>query len=127
MVNITDALNGSLLNQTYDLLKIVSDDAIDHPTRWLYNVNTELTGIVIVTFLAIFALILFLTCRQLLNVADSEAAVYAGLITVFISIFIFVIDVFGYPDAKLLEWYHLTIFIVLTALAILVNIWARRW
>lgn len=126
MTNFT-GFNGSILNQTYDLTRIFHEDAIEEPTRWLHTVNIELNSLIIIVFLAIFALVIFLTSRSLDNVSDSEAAVYAGLITSIISLLLFVVEVSGVTDAKLLSWPYVALFFVLTAIAILVNHWARRW
>ncbi len=122
--SVTAQFNGSILEQNYNLTKLMSagnDSAIDNPTQWIANWNIEMNDIGIVTFLYVFAGLLFLIIRKLPEVKDSEALLYAGLVSTVLGIFIFAIDITTIPDYKLLKWAALLPIIVITAFAIVLN------
>ncbi|MCK4522460.1 MAG: hypothetical protein KAU20_07845 [Nanoarchaeota archaeon] len=114
-------------NYTYNLTSIISGDIITEPTRWIANVNLQLGSLMIVTFLVIFGVVLFLAARRKDNISDSEAASFAGIVISFIGMLLFVIDIVGLPDVKLLEWTHLLPIMVITGLALLANYVNKRF
>lgn len=122
--------NGSILEQQYNLTGLLTagnDSAIDSPTNWLAAWNQQLGNIGIVTFLYVFAALLFLIIRRKEEVKDSEAGVYAGLMGTVLGVFLFVIDITNITDYKLITWAQLLPIVVLTGFAIYSNIMDRNF
>ncbi len=120
MANFT----GSILEQNYNLTKLITagnESAIDNPTLWLTNWNIQMGNIGIVTFLYLFATVLFLVARAKPEIKDSEALLYAGLAGTIIGLLLFVIDIATLPGIKLITWIQLLPIIVITAFAIIMN------
>ena len=113
MVNYTN-----IMENNYNLTNIFSSSAIDNPTSWLSNFNSELSGLFFIALLAVFAIILYILAKEIDNVKDSQAAVYSGFIVTIIGVLLFFIEVGG---EKLLSFNQLLIFIIATALAILAD------
>jgi len=124
MTNITNATQ-ILEDYTYNITSIMSDDVILEPATWLSNYNVLLNGWPIVIFLVVFAISLFVLMRKVEATTDSESAVYAGLMTSFIGVMLFLIKIDGVT--KLLTWTQLLPFIVVTFIAIIVNYVNKRF
>ena len=125
MTNFT----GSILNQTYDLTKLITSDSnsiIDNPTLWLARWNLEMQNIGIVTFIYVFAMILFLVIRKGPEVKDSEALVYAGFSISILGIILFIIDT-TLTGVKLISWVQLLPLIIITAVGIILNYINRNY
>ena len=113
-----------LENQTYNLTKLFSPDLLNDPARWIVNYNEAMGGFYMITALAIIGIVLFIIAKRSDEIEDTQAAVYAGAVTSITGVLLFLIRVDG---VKLLEWYHLTIFIVLTMLAIIIDKVTRKY
>ena len=122
MINITNVMT----DLNYDLSGIANNSIIDNPAGWLSSTDQAAGGYIAITILAVIGLVLFLTMRESEKVnSDSEAFVYAGLITTFAGILLFVIDT-G-TGAKLITWVQLVPFILLTAIGIFINFTNRKY
>lgn len=126
MTNFT----GSILEQNYNLTKLMTagnGSAIDNPPLWLANWNIEMGNIGLVTFLYVFAAILFFVIRRRPEVKDSEAIIYAGLMGTFIGVLLFVIELTALPGYKLITWAQLLPIIVITAFGVILNYVNRNY
>ena len=119
--------NTSLLNATYDLTHIISKDAIEDPVSWLGYYSGEMNSIVVISLLSVFGIIIFAYTRTLSDVSDSEAAMYAGLITSIVGLLIFLAEVSITGTHKIIQWGHLFIFLQITSEAIFINKASTRW
>lgn len=117
--------NAFMENGTYNLTKIISEDVISNPTSWLTNFNAELGGFFIVAILAVVAIVLFILARGVGDIKDSKAAVYSGLVVSVISLLLFFIE--PVSGVKLLTFNQLMVFLVATAVAILIDRIARNY
>jgi len=113
-----------LENYTYNLTNILSTDIIDAPNNWLAAFNHEMMGFPIITMLLVIGVVLFIGARSI-NVKDSEAAVYSGLIISFVGLLLFFIDTGNY--VKLITWTQEFLLILITAIAILMNKVMKRY
>lgn len=112
----------NILNVTYDLTNILSSKAINTPVEWTAAYNEQMNGIVIISFLSIFAMILFIwhAYTNSETTSYSESAMYSGLITSVVGLLLFLIDISN-TTVKIVEWYQLLPIWILTGAAILVN------
>lgn len=117
--------NAIMENYTYNLTKIISADIINDTPGWIFNFNSELGGFLVVSFLAVLAIVLFILARRLEGVKDSKAAVYSGLVVSVIALLLFFVD--AGAGAKILSFNQLMIFLVATSLAILIDRIARNY
>ena len=124
-MNLTEWLNQSVMDINYNLTKIFSDQAIENTPAWAADWNAALGGFAIIGVLVVAAVLLFFIIKERGDVADTKALIYAGLITTFIGILLFVVSVSG--DVKLIEWYHLAPLVILTSVAIVVDHMNRRY
>lgn len=102
-------------NLTYNLTKIISTDIINEPNTWLFNFNNEMSGILFLSFMVVFAIVLFLLARQLEGVPDTQAAVYSLLIVSVLGLLLFFIEVDG---SKLLSFEQLLPFLIALSLSV---------
>lgn len=122
MSNITNVMT----DLNYNLSGIANNSIIDNPAGWLSSTDQAAGGYMAITILAVVALVLFLTMRESDKVnSDSEAMVYAGLITTFAGIMLFVIDTS--TGFKLITWAQLVPFILLTAIGMFINFSNRTY
>ena len=112
-------VNNTIIEGTYNLSSIISGDIINDPTNWLISFNSELSGLLIVSFMVVFAIVLFVIARQNDDVKDSRAAVYSGLVVSVIGLLLFFIEPNG--GDKLLSFGQLLIFLVATSISILID------
>lgn len=118
MINATDFMQGY-----YNLSKVISTDMIEDPTTWLFNFNVEMGGLFVVGSLLAFGVALFFIARNLEGVKDSEAAVASGFVLSVIGTLLFFIEVGG---DKILSFDQLLLFLIITAVSIIVNIAVRK-
>lgn len=127
MANFTPTLNGSILEQTYNLTSLTNETIVTDPTAWAANFNTQMGGIAFVTILYVFAFILFMAARKNPATKDSEALLFAGFLTSLIGALAFVIDITAVPNAKIISWPALLPIIIITAIAIILNYINRNY
>lgn len=120
------ASNVSVINATYDLTQLFSAQVIEDPVATLHAANSLVGGWMIPGFLLLFGLVLFLIMR-FNNVSDTEAGAYAGIITSFLAVLLFVVDITAFPGTKLIAWQALIPFFVITGIFLVMNTTNRRW
>lgn len=112
-------------NYTYNLTKIISDDAISNPGSWLTNFNETMNGIFIGTIFYAIAIVLYVVMRRQEGVDDIEAAVYTGLIMSVVGMILYLVEPFS--GVKLLSWEAYVPILIITAGAIGMNFFSRRF
>jgi len=112
--------NATIINATYDLTNIISNEVLNDPPYWLALINQQVGGFIFVTFLAIFGVVLWLIQKNN-GSTDGESIAYAGLICTVVGAFLFVIQITAMPNVKLLTWVQLLPFFVVTAVAMIMN------
>lgn len=111
-------------NLTYNLTNIISPKIINEPNLWLAAFNNEMSGYFIITSLAVIGIVLFIAARNM-NVKDSEAAVYSGMIISVAGLLLFFVDTGSY--VKLVTWPQEFILIVITAISIFINKFRQKY
>jgi hypothetical protein len=116
--------NESILNQTFDLTSILGADAVNSPQSFFVSINNQLGSFVMPTILIVFGIILFVLAKRYTNVAEAEAASYAGMIISFATIFLFTITVDG---VKMLTWTQALPIYIVTSFAIGIWMMSRKY
>ncbi len=116
--NTTDIL----INGTYDLTTIISDDIIEAPVKWIAHYNAEMSGFFVITFLILFGLLLYRMTKER-GFSDPQAVMFAGFITTFVGLIAFLLSISADPAniGKIITWAQLMPFIVITMVAIVVD------
>ena len=127
--NNTFLSNNTLINGTYDLTRLLTDDAVEDPVKWFAVFNSMVGGIVTVSILALIGFVLFLRVREVEGFSDARAAAYAGFICSMIGLVLFIARVADDPTNvfKLLTWVQLLPFLIITAVSFLAEKISRNF
>ena len=113
---MTNCTSDFLTDCGYNFSRLIGDDVINNPSNWLAALNTELSGIFIITLLVVFGFVLFLVMNKKSDTTTIESAAFAGIIISITGVLLFVIDVT--VGAKLITWQQLLPIIIITAITI---------
>lgn len=102
------------MDANYNLTKIFSNDLVTNTNAWAVSFNTELGGVVGISFLAVVGVVIFVGLKSSGTVnTDTEALSFAGIITSILGIFFLVLG--------LVSWLYCLPIFVITAISIYLN------
>jgi cell division protein FtsW (lipid II flippase) len=106
--------NISVMDANWNLTSILSNNLVTSTNDWAISFNSELGGIVGISFIALVGIVIFFGLKTSNTVqTDTEALSYAGFISTIISVFFLVLG--------LVEWLYVLPVFVITAIAIYLN------
>jgi len=111
------------MSVNYNLTALSNVSVINEPGDWLSIWNGMMGGFGIFVMLGVVGLVLFLVVRRFVD-SDTEALSYAGFITTFAGILLFLVETSD--GSKLLSWGYLVIIILITAIANYLNFVNRK-
>jgi uncharacterized membrane protein len=116
-------MNNTILNGTYDTTLLFNNNAIEDPLTWWNNFNNLLSGFPVITMLGFLGFVLFLAIKRTTE-TDTEALVWSGTITSVISVLLWLTSFAG---LKLISFGQVSIFLIITGVAIFLHYISTRF